>query len=400
MGRLFPILVATIAVGVTTLAWAKEPPKKGSQDASKQSQGLALFDKQIKPVLVKHCYECHSKAGEEIGGGLELDSPMGMMRGGDSGPILTAHDAGNSPLIAMLRHEADVSAMPPKHKLPDEVIASFEKWIRLGAPDSRKVTGPTVKEERLEAARRHWSFQAPRTTPAPKVKRTDWPRGDIDRYVLAKMEAAGLQPVADANRRTLVRRIYFDLVGLPPSPADVDQFVNDDSPEALAKLIDRLLDSPQFGERWGRHWLDVVRFAESSGMEFNFTYPHAWPYRNYVIDSLNSDKPYDQFVREQIAGDLLTPDKNETAQHRQARHVATSILSFGPKRHNSSGTEFRMDVVDDQINTVFRATLAMTVACARCHDHKFDPFSQEDYYGVAGLFNKTKNQQHHNNLLD
>ncbi len=402
MGRsiTFLLLVSTICVLAST-SGGKEPPAKPDNP-----NGIAIFDQQIKPVLVKHCFECHAKGAEEIGGGLELDSPLGMLRGGDSGPILTAHEADKSPLIRMLRHEEEVSAMPPEHKLSAEVIAAFEQWINLGAPDSRRVNGRTVKQERHEAGLRHWSFQTPLQVQPPKVKQTDWPRGDIDRFVLAKMESAGLKPVADASRQTLVRRVYFDLVGLPPSPEEVDKFVKDDSADALQKLVDRLLDSPQFGERWGRHWLDVVRYAESSGMEFNFTYPHAWPYRNYVIDSLNDDKPYDQFLREQIAGDLLPAGKDETPQAFQARRIATSILSFGPKRHNSSGTAFRMDVVDDQINTVFRATLAMTVACARCHDHKFDPIPTKDYYALAGIFFSTEplfgtiKQKYSNNPTD
>ena len=220
------------------------------------------------------------------------------------------------------------------------------------------------------------------------------------------MEAAGLTPVADANRRALVRRVFFDLTGLPPSPAEVESFLADDSADSMANLIDRLLASPRFGERWGRHWLDVVRYAESSGMEFNFTYPHAWPYRNYVIDALNQDKPYDVFLREQIAGDLMTVDENESSEVIEARLVAPSILAFGPKRHNSSGVEFQMDVADDQIDTIFRSTLAMTVACARCHDHKFDPIPTKDYYALAGIFLSTEplygtiKQKYSNNPTD
>ncbi len=380
-------------------ARAAEPPKP-------DAKGIDLFDKQIKPVLVKHCYECHSKDAEEIGGGLELDSPSGMLRGGDSGPMLVAHQAKKSALLRMLRHEEGVEAMPPEHKLPDEVVAAFAEWIRLGAPDSREDTAVTAKAERLAAGQRHWAFQPPKSVEPPAVKQADWPRHAIDRFVLASMEAKGLKPVADANRRTLVRRIYFDLIGLPPSPQDVDAFVADKSPDATAKLVDKLLASPQFGERWGRHWLDVVRFAESSGMEFNFTYPHAWPYRNYVIDAFNQDKPYDQFLREQLAGDLLPPPKDESPEALEARRIAPSILAFGPKRHNSSGTDYQMNIADDQINTVTRSMLALTVACARCHDHKFDPVSTQEYYALAGIFVSTEplcgtiRQKYSNNPTD
>ena len=393
MGRTLLCLFSLFSVSLISvllpaaLAHGEEPNTE-----KPNAKGIALFEKQIKPVLVKHCYKCHSKNGKKVEGGLELDSPAGMLRGGDSGPALVSHQVEKSLLMQAIRHEEDVSEMPPKKKLPDEVIAAFEEWIRLGAPDTRAGLGPTTKEKRLEAGKRHWSFQPPRSVEPPPVKQADWPRDPIDRFVLARLEAKGLKPVADANRRTLVRRVYFDLVGLPPTPEDVEAFVADDSPNSLATLVDRLLDSERFGERWGRHWLDVVRYAESSGMEFNFTYPHAWPYRNYVIDSLNQDKPYDLFLREQIAGDLMPRGKGESPQVIEARRIAPSLLAFGPKRHNSSGTEFRMDVVDDQINTVFSATLAMTVSCARCHDHKFDPIPTRDYYALAGIFLSTEPQ--------
>ena len=355
------------------------------------SKGLELFKTQIEPVLVKHCYECHSKKGKSVEGGLEIDSPSGMMRGGDTGPMVKPHDLEKSSLIQMLRHEGDVSGMPPEEKLSDEVIAAFEEWIRLGSPDSRKETGPTLKEQRFKASQKHWAFIPPQSVELPQVKLTDWPRDKmIDRFILSAVEKHGMMPVRDANRLTLVRRVYFDLVGLPPSPQEVTAFLTDKSPDALAKLVDQLLASPRFGERWGRHWLDVVRFAESSGMEFNFTYPHAWPYRNYVIDSLNQDKPYDDFLREQIAGDLMPVKANEAPEAIEARRIAPGMLAFGPKRHNSSGVGFRIDIVDDQINTVCRATLALTVSCARCHDHKFDPIPTADYYALAGIFLSTE----------
>ncbi|MCP4169283.1 MAG: DUF1553 domain-containing protein [Fuerstiella sp.] len=305
--------------------------------------------------------------------------------------MFKAHGTGENHLLQMLRHHDDVSAMPPKKKLPAEIIAAFEQWIRLGAPDSREGHGPTAKEQRLVKAKQHWAFQPPQVRALPVVTDKTWPLDEtIDTFVLAAIEAEGIKPVGDANRQTLIRRLYFDLVGLPPSPQDVDEFVADPAADAVERLVDRLLTSPQFGERWGRHWLDVVRFAESSGMEFNFTYPHAWPFRNYVIDSFNADKPFDEFLQEQIAGDLLPTDGKESPAVAEARQIATSVLAFGPKRHNSSGTEFQMDIADDQINVVFKSTLAMTVSCARCHDHKFDPIPTADYYGLAGVFLSTE----------
>ncbi len=401
----FGLIGSLSAGGEPEAAKPNQTPEK--DQTSEKDRGVSLFDKQILPVLVKHCYECHSKDSETIEGGLELDSPSGMLRGGDSGPMLEAHHADKSELLRMLRHEDDVSAMPPDEKLSDEVIAAFEEWIRLGAPDSRADNGPTAKEQRLEDAKQHWSFIPPQAVEPPAVKETGWPRDPlIDNFVLSRMEAAGLKPTMDANRRTLVRRIYFDLIGLPPSSQDVEAFVADESLQAVENLVDRLLASPQFGERWGRYWLDVVRFAESSGMEFNFTYPHAWPYRNYTIDALNADKPFDVFLREQIAGDLLPAEEDESPEATQARRVAPSMLSFGPKRHNSGGVEFQMDIADDQIDAVFKSSMAMTVSCARCHDHKFDPIPTADYYALAGIFLSTEplygtiKQKYSNNPTD
>ncbi|MFI4851809.1 MAG: DUF1553 domain-containing protein [Gimesia chilikensis] len=382
MNRWLICLVSTLTLAVSAFpASAATPSHKGKQ----------LFESKIEPVLVKYCYECHSKTGESIEGGLELDSPSGMLRGGDTGPMIKPHDREHSSLLRMLRHEDGVSGMPPEEKLSDDVINAFEAWIKLGCPDTRKETGPTLKEQRYQDAQNHWAFVPPHKVAPPAVNQTEWPRDPvIDGFTLSAMEQKGVKPVEDASRLTLVRRVYFDLIGLPPTPEQIDAFLKDKSPDALAKLVDQLLASPPFGERWGRHWLDVVRFAESSGMEFNFTYPHAWPYRNYVIDSFNEDKPYDVFLREQIAGDLLPAQPHESPQEIEARNIAPSILSFGPKRHNSRGTEFQMDIVDDQINTVCRATLALTVSCARCHDHKFDPIPTADYYSLAGIFLSTE----------
>ncbi len=353
------------------------------------SKGRELFENQILPILKKSCYECHAKDAAEISGGLELDSPIGMLRGGESGAILIPHDPQKSLMMRMLRHESGVSSMPPDGKLTNEQLAAFTEWVKLGAPDSRQATGKTAREERFEAALKHWAFQPPKASAPPEVKQKEWPRGPIDQFVLARMEQQGLTPVADANRRTLIRRAYFDLIGLPPAPADVEALLADDSPNAYEALIDRLLASPQFGERWGRHWLDRVRYAESSGLEFNFTYPHAWPYRDYVIDSVNQDKPYDLFLKEQIAGDLLPKSESDSPEVVEARLIAPSILSFGVKRH-TGGATFQLDIVDDQIDTVFRTTQGLTVNCARCHDHKFDPIPTRDYYALAGIFLSTE----------
>ena len=376
-------LVAVLSASLSGTPALSEPPL----EQTPASAGIVLFDEQIQPALVQHCYQCHSSESEEIGGGLELDSPMGIRRGGNSGPILVSHNVNQSLLLDVLRN-ADSSKLP-HHRLPEKVVSAFAEWIRLGAPDSRQQVDSSSGTSSSRQEEPHWAFQPPKAVDPPEVEQADWPRGTIDYFVLARIEAAGLNPTRDANRQTMARRVFFDLIGLPPSPEQVQQFVADDSPDALANLIDRLLDSKHFGERWGRHWLDVVRYAESTGMEYNFTYPHAWPYRDYVINSLNQDKPYDIFLREQIAGDLLAPGETESPEAMEARLIAPSILAFGPKRLNSA-EEFYMDVVDDQINTVFSATQALTVSCARCHDHKFDPISTRDYYALAGIFLSTQ----------
>ena len=288
-----------------------------------------------------------------------------------------------------------------RHRLYS-LIAPLLVWVSSVWADTPEFIDAQAGAEHADD-QRHWAFEPPRPVDPPQVQQTDWPRDDLDRFLLARMEAEGLQPVKDASPHALVRRVYFDLVGLPPTAREIKAFVANGN---LEELVDRLLNSPRFGERWGRHWLDVVRYAESSGMEFNFTYPHAWPYRDYVIDALNEDKPFDVFLTEQIAGDLIEPQDGDTPVAVQSRRVASSLLAFGPKRHNSGGMEFRMDVVDDQIDTVTRATLGLTVACARCHDHKFDPIPTRDYYALAGIFLSTEplygtiKQKYSNNPTD
>lgn len=358
-----------------------------ADDAISQSEGIDFFETNIRPVLVEKCYACHSQDADSIEGDLELDTAAGVIAGSASGPIVNREKIDASLLLRALRHEDGIEAMPPEEKLSEGTIQAFKRWIEMGQPDPRD--GRTTRELQYAERLDHWAFQRPQTSDAPTVEQKDWPRGTIDAFVLAKLESEELVPAPDANRATLARRLYFDLIGLPPTPADIEQFINDSAADADARLIDQLLASPRFGERWGRHWLDVVRFAESSGKEFNFTYPHAWPYRDYVIAAFNKDKPYSEFIREQIAGDLIPARPYETFEEREARLVATSVLSFGTKRHNSGGTAFRMEIVDDQIDMTCRAILGMTVACAKCHDHKFDPVPTKEYYSLAGIFLST-----------
>ena len=356
--------------------------------AEEKLKGREFFEKTIRPVLVKKCYSCHSSKAKEVKGNLLLDTRSGIRKGGDTGYAIIPGDVKESLLIeAIRRDEENVSAMPPKEALPEEVIADFIKWVKMGAPDPRDGKVAVSNTIEFEQARRFWAFQLPKKQPVPDVKNTAWPQSDIDRFVLAKLEAQGLAPTGDVDRIGLIRRITFDLIGLPPTPQEVDGFVNDNSSNAFEKVVNRLLSSPLFGERWGRHWLDVARYAESTGKERNYTYPHAWRYRDYVIDSFNKDKPYDRFVQEQIAGDLLSTQRDSP---RIEMLIATGFLTLGPKSLNERNQlKFEMDVVDDQIDTTGRAFLGLTVGCARCHDHKFDPIPTSDYYALAGIFRST-----------
>ncbi len=367
------------AIGLVALAAAEGEPT---------SEQLAFFEKKVRPVLVKHCYECHSIDRGKDKGGLTLDTREGIRRGGDSGHAVVPGNLKQSLLVEAVRHE-DLE-MPPKYRLPDDVIADLEKWIRMGAPDPRKAEKADLilREIDFDKAREFWAFKQPERRKAPTTKNRAWPRTDIDRHVLATLEAKGLHPVADAEKAALLRRAWYDLTGLPPSPEELDAFLKDASPKAFEKTVDRLLDSPAFGERWGRHWLDVVRYAESSGKERNFAYPAAWRYRDYVIDAFNRDLPYDRFIREQIAGDLL-PAADQAESDRLL--IATGALAFGPKSHNeNSAAKFKMDLIDDQIDVTTRAFLGLTVSCARCHDHKFDPVPTRDYYSLAGVFESSR----------
>jgi hypothetical protein len=375
-----------LAVGLAAVVAA--PILGTAADAVPDKKGIAFFEKRIRPVLVQSCYECHStRDGAKVKGGLALDSRAGLLQGGESGPAIVPGSPEDSLLIEALRH--DGLEMPPEKKLPDPVIADFVAWVKMGAPDPREGgKAPAARKEiDIEAGRQFWAFQPPKAVEPPSVKEKSWPKTDVDKFVLAALEKNNLKPVGDADRRTWIRRVTLDLTGLIPTAAEVDEFVNDKSPQAAEKVVDRLLASQQFGERWGRHWLDVARFAESNGNTDNVTYPHAWRYRDYVIHAMNSDKPFDQFIREQIAGDLLP---SESSQQRDELLVATGFLALGSKPRAQNNPDFQMDVVAEQIEVATTGFMALTVACARCHDHKFDPIPTREYYSMAGLFTSTQ----------
>ena len=352
---------------------------------------LEFFEAKIRPVLIKHCYECHSATSEEISGSLLVDSAVGLLQGGDSGPAVVSGKPDESPLIEALRYET--VEMPPDGRLPKSVVEDFARWIQMGAPDPRTDSPPpgVIKPQQtidLEAGRQFWAFRPVVDHGPPEVTDKSWPKSDIDAFVLQRLEGAGLKPAADADRRTLIRRIYFDLIGLPPSPKEVSEFLNDKSDNAVQKIVDRLLDSPQFGVHWGRHWLDVARYADSNGADFNATFHNAWKYRDYVVDSFNQDKPFDQFVKEQIAGDLLPHENDEQLAE---GIIATGFLMLGTKMLSERDKEkLTMDVVDEQLNTIGQAFMAVTLGCARCHDHKFDPIPTKDYYALAGILKSTR----------
>jgi hypothetical protein len=349
-----------------------------------------FFEAKIRPVLVTQCGKCHSKTAEKLRGGLRLDSREELRKGGNSGPAIVPGEPEDSPLVRAIRYNDEDLQMPPRGKLPEAVVADFEAWVRMGAPDPRTEVAPAPTGRMstdFDKAREFWSFRPAKRSGPPSVKRSEWPRGEIDGFLLAALEARGLSPVADADRPRLLRRLTFDLSGLPPTPEEVDAFLADETPDAFMKVVDRLLASPRFGERWGRHWLDVARYAESSG-KTNFTYPQAWRYRNWAIASLSADKPYDQFVREQIAGDLLPADDDRTQANKV---IATGFLALGSKAHDAEiRGQFVLDLVDEQIETTTRAFLGLTIACACCHDHKMDPILQRDYYALSGIFRSTQ----------
>jgi hypothetical protein len=349
---------------------------------------VEFFEQKIRPVLVQHCYACHSaeaQTAKKLQAHLLLDSQAGMLTGGESGPAVVRGKSAESLLIQALRY--DGLEMPPTGKLPAEVVADFVKWIEMGAPDPRTDPPSTVvrREIDVDAGRSFWSFQPLRAVAPPPVKDGAWSRTAIDRFLAAKHEELGLQPNAPAAKEKILRRLCYDLVGLPPTPEQVDAFIADESPSAFEKVVDELLASERYGERWGRHWLDVVRFAESGGYEFDGFRPGAYHYRDWVVRALNADMPYDEFVRQQIAGDKLRPDDYHGAS-------ATGFLVAGPYPGQITAKtveRIRYDQLDDMLMTIGGSMLGLTLGCVRCHDHKYDPIPQQDYYGLAAALAMT-----------
>lgn len=379
------------------------------QTARADDPGIEFFEKKIRPALVEHCLKCHAADSKKLGGGLLLDHREGIRTGGDSGAAIEVGKPDESLLIKAIRYDDESLKMPPKGKLPATVIADFEAWVKLGAPDPRdKPAQPKPVddwEETMRARSKWWSLQPVQKPAVPQPKDAAWSDHPVDRFLLAKLEEKGLTPAAPADPRTLLRRLSLVLTGLPPTAEQVETFVRDcqstapNQPVAAAvleKLVDSLLDSPHFGERWARHWLDIVHFTETHGNEWNYEVHHAWRYRDYLIRAFNADVPYDQFIREHIAGDLLPqPRWNEREQFNESI-IGTGFYRFGEVNHDDciGLRQIGYDLADNQIDTLTKTFQATTVACARCHNHKLDAISMNDYYALLGVIRSSRLASH------
>ncbi|MEN9572650.1 MAG: hypothetical protein RL514_505 [Verrucomicrobiota bacterium] len=405
MKRACPLLAAlALALGVATAADAKKKkppvpapapapaakpappaaptakaPAAATTAATLTPEQTAFFENRIRPLLASQCLKCHSAAEGKTKGGLALDTREGVFKGGDSGPSVIPGNPDKSPLIRAVRYTDPNLQMPPKgEKLTDAQVADLVTWVKLGAPDPRS---GAAKGKYASANERKvwWAFQPVKLTPPPAVENKSWPANPVDNFVLAKLEEKQLKPSGPADRQVLIRRLYFDLIGLPPTPAEVEAFVADKSPAAYAELVDKLLASPHYGERWGRHWLDVARYSDTVGdpakRKESPAYPFAWSYRDYVVKAFNDDKPYDQFIREQLAADRLPNNKDRTTL------AALGFITVGDHFNGN-----RDDIINDRIDVVTKAFNGLTVACARCHDHMFDPIPTKDYYALHGIF--------------
>ncbi|MEE3181588.1 MAG: DUF1549 domain-containing protein, partial [Planctomycetota bacterium] len=353
------------------------------------AEKLEFFENKVRPLLVGKCYKCHSSEGRKPKGGLTLDSRQGLLGGGESGPALVPGDAEGSRLIEAVRYEDPDLQMPPKKKLSEGEIATLVKWVQMGAPDPRTGRKAAVKTGEFDIPGRrkeHWAWKTVSPAKVPATSRPEWALGDIDRYVLSGIEKAGLEPNPQASKRVLARRAFYALTGLPPRPEELESFLQDDSPEAFANLVDSLLKSPHYGEHWGQHWLDLVRFAETKGHEADYPIPEAWRYRDYVIRGFNSDVPYDQWIVEHLAGDLLENPRIDPGQKTNESIQGTGFWHFGEATHSPvdiRGEE--ADRIHNQIDVFSKTFLGLSIGCARCHDHKFDAISQRDYYAMFGF---------------
>ncbi len=384
---LFAAAIGLLA-GTAMAAVPVNAPKISSQD-------LEFFETKIRPVLIDKCYKCHSREADKVKGGLLLDTRDGLLHGGNTGPALEPGKPAESLLMKAISHADEDLKMPPKDadKLNDQQVADFNEWIRRGGPDPRVNVAKGSTTPYGGVGKQHWAFQPVKKPAVPTVKEKSWPANAVDQFVLAKLEANDMAPSPAAEKRTLIRRVTFDLIGLPPTEKEIQAFLNDDAPDAFSKVVDRLLASPHYGERWARYWLDVARYSDTKGdapRRNDVRYPHAWTYRDYVIDAFNRDKPYNEFILEQLAADRLVindakgKSKEQLAMHDQSRSAALGFLTLGNQFDGN-----KHDVINDRIDVTTKAFLGLTVACARCHDHKFDPIPTKDYYSLYGVFANT-----------
>ncbi len=387
---ILPLFLILAGAFVSTTSGAEATPRA----AETAKEGIEFFEKHIRPVLVERCYECHSTQARKVKGKLLLDSGPGIARGGENGPAIVPGDVEMSPLIQAIRWTDPTFVMPPKERLTPQQVEKFEQWVKMGAPDPRaRPASPSTGSARnvdLRAGRTWWAFQPVTESPAPALKQPTWARTRIDAFVLQALESQQLTPSPPADPRTLIQRAYLDLTGLRPTYEQTEAFVNDPSDTAYARVVEQLLASPHYGERWGRHWLDVARYGEDNpiGGATNPPYLFAWRYRDWVIQALNHDVPYDRFVTLQLAADLIPAAPRSDL-------AATGFLGAGPTEHKDGRLSkdvienFYMEDWDERVDVVSRGVLGLTVACARCHDHKFDPITSRDYYALAGVFAST-----------
>ncbi len=380
------------------LLWPCQAP---ADDARPDVAAIEAFEKEVRPILATRCLSCHDAA--KARGGLRLDSRAAVLKGGASGAAVVPGKPEESLLIEAIHYDGDVVKMPPKSKLPDKEIEALSRWVAKGVPWGVEVPSAGIAEnpklapvpgEVMKQRAKFWSFQPVKNPAAPVVKDKGWPHNPVDAFLLARLEKEGLKPAPEADRRTLIRRLSFDLIGLPPTPDEVKAFVEDKRPDAYERLVDRLLASPHYGERQARHWLDLVRYAETAGHEFDYDIQGAYHYRDYLIRAFNLDLPYDRFVVEQIAGDLLETPRLDPTTHQNDSVIGTASLWLGEGTH--SPVDSREDTarrVDNQIDVLGKAFLGLTISCARCHDHKFDAITAKDYYALAGYFWSTRPQQ-------
>lgn len=370
-----------------------------AQAAEPTAAQREFFEARVRPVLADHCFKCHSVQASKLKGGLYADSLPGLLKGGDDGPALMPGHPEQSRMIEAIGYQNVDLQMPPKARLSAQQVADLTQWVKMGAPWPKSDAGPVAPSggsvRKFDLASRkahHWAWRPVQAPAIPKVSNSAWPTTPIDHFILARLEARGLKPAPSASKRSLIRRAYFDLIGLPPTPAQVDAFLADESPEAFAKVVDGLLANPHFGEVWARHWMDLVRYAETFGHEFDYPIDNAWEYRDYLIRAFNADVPYDQFVREHIAGDLLAnPRRGPDGANESI--LATGWWDFGEQMQAPVDVrQYQADRIDNQIDVFGKTFLGLTLACARCHDHKFDAISQKDYYSLFGIIEGTRRQ--------